>query len=288
MNLSSLRKSKAKHVLVFGPPKSGKTLLVGKLAEAGFKLKWFDLENGRNTLFQLSQEAQERIDMFPIPDTRSFPIAADTITTVLKGVGKTRICLEHGKTSCAICTKSSPEDFSEIILKEMKDDEILVIDSLTQLSNSVMFHETRNKPDDFTPGWDEYKAQGRNLTFCLSEIQNASFNCVVITHEAGIEQEDGKEKLIPIGGTRNFARTVARYFDEVIYCHVKNRRHVAASSSLYEPNILTGSRTGVAIEKDAEASLLKIFQDVSSSKKESQGEALMKDISNTLQNKQKE
>lgn len=262
MKLSAMAKSAAKHVCVFGPPKlGGKTMLVGKLANAGFRLFWFDLENGRTTLYQLPAASQERIEMFAIPDTKDYPIAAETMMVVMKG-GKTRICNEHGKASCAICLKNKPLDFSEINLNELGPKDILVVDSLTQLSNSIMSHIGRNKDDLWKPEWSDYRTQGSILDRFLSTIQNAPYHAVVITHESSVSLEDGKERLVPVAGTSNFSRNTAKYFDEVVYCEVKNRRHIAASSSVYAPNVLTGSRTGVEIEKDAESSLLKIFLQV--------------------------
>lgn len=259
MKLSDMKKSAAKHVLVFGPPKSGKTLLVGRLAEAGFKLKWFDLENGRTTLYQLSPAAQERIDVFAIPDTKDFPIAAETMMQVIKGL-RVRICHEHGKVSCAICAKGSPAEFSSICLNELKEDEIFVMDSTTQFSNSIMSHIGRSKDDLWKPEWNDYRTQGSMLDRFLSSIQNGSFNSVIITHESSVPLEDGREKLVPVAGTSNFSRNTAKYFDEVVYCEVKNRKHVAASSSTYAPNIVTGSRTGIKTEENAELGLLRIFR----------------------------
>ena len=72
--------------------------------------------------------------------------------------------------------------------------------------------------------------------------------------------EDGKDKLVPTAGTRNFSRNSAKYFDEVIYCEIKNKRHIAASSTLYNGNILTGSRSGSVLESQENASLIPIFK----------------------------
>jgi hypothetical protein len=95
----------------------------------------------------------------------------------------------------------------------------------------------------------------------LSYVQQAPFNIVCISHETEVEMEDGKQKLVPTAGTRNFSRNTAKYFDEVVYCEVKNKKHIAASSTTYANNILTGSRTGNTLEnKPGEASLVPIFK----------------------------
>jgi hypothetical protein len=67
-------------------------------------------------------------------------------------------------------------------------------------------------------------------------------------------------KLVPTAGTRNFSRNTAKYFDEVFYCEVKNKKHIVASSSTYANNILSGSRTGQVLETQANPSLIPIFK----------------------------
>jgi hypothetical protein len=72
--------------------------------------------------------------------------------------------------------------------------------------------------------------------------------------------EDGKIKLVPVSGSSKSSMNTAKYFDHVVYCEVRNKKHIAASSTAYANNIITGSRTGVELEKDAVATLLKIFK----------------------------
>jgi SpoVK/Ycf46/Vps4 family AAA+-type ATPase len=93
--LSTLSQSTTQSVLVFGPPKSGKTQLVGQLATK-YNLIWFDLENGSATLHKLPVEAQERIELIALPDSRSYPIAIETCLKVIKG-GPVIIDEETGK-----------------------------------------------------------------------------------------------------------------------------------------------------------------------------------------------
>ena len=78
MKLSQAKPSATQSVLVFGPPKCGKTQLVGQLATK-YKLIWFDLENGSATLHKLPPEAQDRVELISLPDSRSYPIAIETL-----------------------------------------------------------------------------------------------------------------------------------------------------------------------------------------------------------------
>lgn len=256
MKLSQKAAAKSHRVLLFGPPKSGKTQLAGTLASR-FNLIWFDLENGVDTLKKLPLEHQERVEVLSIPDTRGFPVAIETLLKAIKG-GPVDICEEHGKVSCAICKRDN-KPFTRIALNDLPLDTIVVIDSLTQLTNSAIAHITKNQPEDYKLNYDDWGNLGKLMDTFLSYVQQAPFNVVCISHETEVEMEDGKQKLVPTAGTKNFSRNTAKYFDEVIYVEVKNKKHIAASSTTYGNNILTGSRSGTVLETAQEASLVPIF-----------------------------
>jgi len=257
MKLSQRTASKSHRVLLFGPPKSGKTQLAGELSKE-FNLIWFDLENGVDTLLKLPPEQQERIEVISIPDTRSFPMAIQTCLKAIKGQ-KGKVCEKHGTWNCLICAKSG-DPTVEIELGTLPLDTIVVFDSLTQLTQSAISHITKNQPEDYKLDYDDWGNLGKLMDTFLSHVQQAGFHVVCISHETEAEMEDGKQKLVPTAGTRNFSRNTAKYFDEVVYCEVKNKRHIAASSTLYNGNILTGSRTGAVLETQESASLIPIFK----------------------------
>ena len=257
MKLSQKTASKSHRVLLFGPPKSGKTQLAGQLSKE-FNLIWFDLENGVDTLLKLPIEQQERIEVISLPDTRQNPIAIETCLKVIRGT-KGKICEAHGKWACAICTKESAP-FVELELNALELDTVVVFDSLTQLTNSAIAQIGKGQPDDYRFEFEDWANLGKLMDNFLSSVQQAGYHVVCISHETEAKMEDGKMKLVPTAGTARFSRNTAKYFDEVVYCEVKNKRHVAGSSTAYSTNILTGSRTGAVLENDAEASLIPIFK----------------------------
>ena len=258
MKLTSAKFSQAVHICVYGGPKSGKTELVGKLAEK-YNLLWFDLERGAATLTKLPHEWQERIELVSLADTRVFPIGIETMLKVIKG-SLVKICDLHGKVNCPLCTKSS-SSFTEVELNSLDPTSwVVVLDSGTQLANSAMSHITKGQPDDYKYEWEDYRKQGTLMDMFLSQVQQAPFSFVFITHEAEVELEDGKtKKLVPVAGTTNFSRNTAKYFDHVVRCEIRNKKHAFGSSTTFSLNALTGSRTDVEIEKSTEASLLPFF-----------------------------
>lgn len=256
MKLSQKSASKSHHVLLFGPPKSGKTQLAGALS-SHFNLIWFDLENGADTLLKLPPEQQDKVELISLPDTRSYPIAIETCLKVIKGTGVS-ICEAHGKVGCLICKKDS-KPFTNLELNNLPLDTVVVFDSLTQLTNSGIANITKNQPEDYKLNYDDWGNLGKLMDTFLSHVQQAPFHIVCISHETEVEMEDGKNKLVPTAGTRNFSRNTAKYFDEVCYCEVKNKKHVVGSSTIYSGNILTGSRSNTVLEGTAEPSLVPIF-----------------------------
>lgn len=262
------------HAMIYGRPKTGKTELVGELAEHGFHLYWFDLENGIKTLINsVSPSAQENITVYRIPDTPDVPMAVETCLKVMTP-GKFLICQAHGKIGtvapaykCPLCAKTPGAIFNEFDNTTLGPKDIVVFDSMTQFSDSTLNSIMRGKDIEFKPGWDEYNHEGRILSTFLGKVQNAPFHIIVISHEQEVKIQD-KQSLVPVAGTRNFSRNSAKYFDEVVYTAIRNKKHEAASSTMYDVGITTGSRSRTKLEdqkdmdlktRDAHISLLPIF-----------------------------
>jgi hypothetical protein len=261
VKLSQLTFSPAQHIVVFGDPKTGKTRLVGSLA-AKYKLLWIDIENGLITLTQLPIEWQDNIEVVQLPDTRTYPIAASTMLQVIKGT-KTSVCYSHGAVSCPLCLKDKAAVWNNIELNALHPDEwVVVLDGITQLGNSVMAHICRDQKDDYKPDWEDYRAQGSLLDRFFSQMQQAKYNFVCTALVILTEREDKSNKLTPLCGTTNYSTNVSKYFDHVVYCEMKGKKHAFGSKTTYSLSAVAGSRTGVAIEeqKDEYPNLLPFFE----------------------------
>lgn len=264
MKMSDYKAQSARHILIYGAPKSGKSVAVGKLAEK-YKLWYLDLEDSVKSLLNpelIKPEWLSNIELIKIPDKQTYPMGIETILKVLKG-GKSIICGVHGKVSCPICAKDPAAEQTTIDVSTFSvEKDILVIDSYPQLAESAMNYIMRDAiaKDNFDAkaGWDEYGKQGRILERIGSTIQTAPFNIVVTSHELMVTMEDGTNKIVPIGGTSNASKVFGKYFDDIVYAEVMNRSHRLISSTTAKSNVLAGSRTGKDLKPGD--SLLKLFE----------------------------
>lgn len=256
MKLSQVPITNIQKVLLYGPPKSGKTQLVGNLSQ-WYNLIWFDFENGYKTLQKLPQEYQERIELVAIPDTQSWPIAIETALKVATGQ-KVKICEQHGKVSCPKCIKF-PEQQAEVELAASTGDTIVVFDSLSQISISAMNNILKMQPDDYKPDWEDYRKMKAVMEKLLTSIQQAGFNLICIGHDIDVSKDEKVMKLSAQAGSTNFSRNVGKFFDHVVYCELKNKQHKFGSSTQYSSLALTGSRLDISLEGMEVPSLKPVF-----------------------------
>lgn len=258
MKLSQNKPKTTHRILILGLSGSGKSTLAAEMAEHGYNLIWINIENAASTLEKLSEEAKERINLVNIPDTASYPIAAQTLMTLFKG-GKAIICDEHGKHACPICAKN-PEaiqtalDFSALTTKD-----IVVVDTGTQLSYSILAYTMKDKSIETKPERDDWGALRKYTEFFKSQFQGARFNLIVTCQCQEAELENGVMKLVPSFGSAGMSANFASGFDHVIYTEIKNRTHRAFCSSTANGSVLTRSRSDFMIENMNVPSLLPIF-----------------------------
>lgn len=258
MKLDEREKINTTRVIVMGLSGTGKSTLVSKLSSQ-YKLWWMTLDNDADILFKLSAEQKENIELFDIPDSAFFPVAADTLMKMFKN-RKGEICHKHGIWNlCPDCLKNKlPMSSIDLSTLDPKKD-ILVIDTGSQLSHSILAKVTKNQPIDYKPERDDWGGLRKWTEFFYSEFQAARFNLVVIFHSITAEMEDGKDKLVPAFGSKDMSTKIAGAFSHIVYTEVANGKHRAFSSSTYSGGVLTKSRTDFLIERLAEPSLEPIF-----------------------------
>lgn len=250
-------------ILVYGPPKTGKTRLVGTAAKIPEikRIFWFDLENGVETLLGmgLTEEELDKITLIKIADTRDNPIGIETMLKALTSKTPVAICEKHGKVNCAECAKASLPSIS-FFLKDLTHNDLVVTDSGSQLGDSALGAACLGKDGMFKPTFDEYGMVNKWLGDICSVIQQCvNTNFVVLTHEIALEDDEGKDKFFPLMGSKQFSMKCAKYFGTVVYVHKKLNKHTAGSSSTYLGDRMTGSRVNAVIEKSGEISMRAIL-----------------------------
>lgn len=254
---SSSQQKRNHSILIYGDAKTGKTRFVGTVARIPEikRIFWVDLENGIETLLHMDllPEELEKIVPICVPDTREVPRGIETVLKMFSSKTPINICTEHGKVGCIECAK---EENIKFCLKDCTSNDLIVIDSGSQLGDSALAFACTGRDITFKPTFDEWGAQGKYLGDIMGVIQAAHFtNFVMITHSLVIEEDINgikRDKIFPLIGTRAFSQKVGKYFGTVIYMEKKMGRHVAGSSSLYKTDTLTGSRLNIVIEKSKE------------------------------------
>lgn len=244
-------------IMIYGPPKTGKTRLVGTVAKIPEvkRVFWFDLENGAETLLHmgLTPEEMEKIELFVIPDTRQRPRAIETLLKCFtQPTADHIICETHGKISCLECRVNNVFQGATFNLSKLTHEDIVVIDSGSQLGDSALNLACLGKDIEFKPGYDEWGAMGKYLADILSTIQASEYtNVIVITHLLTIEEEVNgvkRDKMYPLMGTRAFSQKVGKYFGTIILAEIKIGKHAAGSSSTYKTDHITGSRVNAKLD----------------------------------------
>jgi len=248
---------KGPKILVFGPPKSGKTRMVGTIAKMPEydKVVWFDNENGIETLVSavnadgtplLTEAEMEKIEVIQMDDTKDSPLAAETMLKAFSSKKPVAICSTHGKVECKEC-KVAKEEFISFSLPSSDHRTAVVIDSLSQLGDSVFNLELLKYDYNHNMKyWGEFYTDMGNL---LSMVQTARCTVVAITHEISVE-EDKTQKVLevaPLCGSKPFSRKIGKYFGHVIYKTIELKKYKAISTALWKPTVRAGTRTNVDV-----------------------------------------
>lgn len=274
----SVPQRNAQHIMVFGPPKSGKSTLIADLLLHGFNLTWFSIDNGHKVIGKLPAEARSRCNLIILPDTKEYPIAIKTCLKVITGA-EVSICMMHGSIDCDYC-KSQGLSFDSVCLNNFGPNDIAVFDTASQLADSaVNFWAKKLYDDEIKKGvpigkrlfssvddvdyykneWDDWRVLGQLMNKFLGNVQNSRANIICTAQNIEARNESGQPKMVPRVGTRDFSVVSNSYFDHMVYTDVINKEHKAGSSTNYSISILTGSRSDVAVEKLDKPSLVPFF-----------------------------
>lgn len=264
-SLSSKDPRGAHAMLFYGEPKTGKTTLAASIAMAPEidRVFLFDSDKGKDAIItaynegRITKEALAKIILISISDTREDFNAIETMLKTVASKQPAWICDEHGKVNCLECKKANKPGLT-FDYKSLTKRDVVVTDSLSQVGTSALNMACKGQPAEYKLTFDEYGAAGKWLSDFLTVVQ-ACQTCIhiCVTHVLLEEDEkDKSKKLYPLCGTRNFSMNCAKFFGTVVYLKKHMGKLKAFSGVHAAPNLMTGSRLGILLEKQSEVDLV--------------------------------
>ena len=254
-----------KRVLMYAPPKTGKTAAVFGLARLGYRVVYIGLENGHlvvaNPALKLSEDDLNRIEIYNVPDSDTNLVAHSAIRQVFQGK-RFHLCEKHGANSCRICqpdTKKPLENPMVFDPTTWDSKTIVVIDSITQLFISIklgILADVNINGRMTQQGWGDV---GNTMDTIASRIQQAPYHLVVLTHTQRIEDvvTDAKGKQVvvgvrhqPVAGSQAYSVNFAKNFDTVIYGEKVKGKYNMYSDPAANANVIVGSRSAQFVAND--------------------------------------
>lgn len=265
-NLVETKDDEYEHACVYGDAGMGKTLAICLLSEF-YNILYFDGDKGLKTAIRtLPIELQQRIRPIRIPDNTANPMFYATMLKVITG-RQVSFCTEHGIIDCPICRGTNGKIVT-VALNKLPANWIAGMDSVTQFVTSACSainkkanNNSADTNDAFKFTFDEWGVLRQITEKFGNYLKDLECNFFTVSHTLLTATEDEKnKKIVPIGGTENASRAFAKYFSTVVNCRVVNNKHVYATSSTYNGQVTTKSRSNVKLESEKIPSLLHLLR----------------------------
>jgi hypothetical protein len=218
--LSQHQSNKITKLLLIGDSGTGKTGALASLVAEGYKLRILDMDNGLDSLTQQCKKRNldmSKIDFRTLRDKLRSTPAGPVIDGQPKAFVEAVTMLDNWKYQHEGQTidLGKPESWG--------DDTVLVIDSLTFLSNAAMAWASVVKVPHGARGQDGRAVYGeaqKALEHVLSLLTSEHFraNVVVISHIAYIDRDDGTRKGYPMATGQSLSPKIPAYFNSVALC----------------------------------------------------------------------
>lgn len=221
MDLKDHQSASTTKLLLLGKSGSGKTGALASLAAAGYNLRILDFDNGADIVKNLLMDSSS-----PYPKDSHTRVKIQTITDKIKFIGGKprpekatvwqRACaqIENWRAPLA---DGKIEELGK--LETWTSKEVLVIDSLSSLSNAAMQFilqlNARTGERPFQSDWGE----AQDLVLGMLEALYADevkCNVIMIAHIKFAEDESGVERGLPNSLGKALPPVVARFFNNAL------------------------------------------------------------------------
>lgn len=212
--------------LLYGPAKTKKTWWAAKAAEANFNVVLLDGDAGWHILNNIKPEARKRIQVLDFVDKQKDAVFCLALTEFLK-TGK--LWWDEERKVSAKLNPSSSVIYLDI--ERLTNQTVLIIDSWTALSWSLLFRYAKENSIDLTDPdkqeWDYYRWAGSLMTWVMKQLKTLPCHVIVIGHQTMYEKrsKDGKtiesQRQQIVSSSGNNAMTLPKDFSDILTFSVK-------------------------------------------------------------------
>ena len=224
-------------LLLVGSSKSGKSHLAMQAALSGFNLFYLDGDVASGTLAQQPTAIRERVMYLDLKDAYDNGSYVPRFSMLLHKMMHQSPFLWNDTQNRLYKPDAQPtDDVWKIRLTRLGMNDVLVIDSCTSLSYSIMREIADRGGIDLTDveraDRSVYAAARNKMTGILNMLQAAPFHVIVIAHteeweqrkrKPGLVKDSGKEdnqiivgtRQVPMAVSKSFGSTMPKFFTDV-------------------------------------------------------------------------
>jgi hypothetical protein len=260
--LSAHQSAQTTKLLLVGDTGSGKTGSLASLAGAGYNIRILDLDNGADALANILKDPKS-----PYGADALDRVDYETITDSMKNMNGRLIPAKASVWQRAVGLlanwKTPTADFGPLV--SWTDKDVLVIDSLTFLSNAalqfVLSMNARLGQQAQQQDW----FQGQQLIEGLLQMlydDNVKCNVVVTSHIQFIGEDNGPQKGYPSSLGKALGPKIGRYFNSVLMAKTSGSKRKILTNTAPMIELKNSAPTKVQPEYPIETGLADYFRDL--------------------------
>jgi len=280
-NITQHQSAQTTKLLLIGDSGSGKTGALMSLAEAGYKLRIIDVDNGLDIVrnFATSPDSPYVKRNSKVAENISFATITDPMKNLNGIITPVKANVWPKVTSLLMHWKIEDEDLGKVV--DWGPGEVLVIDSLTMLSQAalnwhLMINGALGTKRTGNEGRRDVGEAQRLLRSLFEMLYDSSIKCnvivtshVTLVSESGLspQSEDAKGEMVtgyPSAIGRALSPFIPRYFNTVLYCKPVGRQHKIFTRTQGVVNVKSSAPLKVAPDYPLETGLADYFKAVRS------------------------
>jgi len=231
-------------LLLYGPPKTGKTWFACKAAEAGFNVILLDGDNGSQIISNIPMKARQKIAVVKLFDTPKESVFHNFIISLSRG----KLFAWNEDTNNIVFAKQAtqfrPENNHVVINPSaLTPNDVLVIDSWSSFCRSMeLYYKLQNNIkilEALKKDWDDYHWAKRLINEAMHFIKSLPCHVVIIAHSNTYEKYKGKgkarevvsQRIQPLSYSGPQGEQLAKDFSDILYFFVNRQSQLAMTTA---------------------------------------------------------